>query len=200
MNRLDCGVDEALAADFKSEVMRHLKDKSIRQLQKDCEAHDQCISKAWETIQTQMASFNQRKDVVFATLRATLRDLSDEECAREVIWPGLDEMVPPTYRAIMDAMRGGDKSGGELPTPVTSPNTSNALSFNPATPDTAAGPVNARWRFGRPGSPTPSGPAERRATELTPKTPTGPKTLFVSGAVAVQVDPRYGDRAANLLG
>jgi hypothetical protein len=190
MDQSDCEVDQKLAADFKCEIVQHLKDKSIRQLQKDCEAYDQRIREAWETIQTQMASFNQRKDVIFSTLRSTLRGIGDEEPTREAIWPGLDEIVPPTYRAMTDAMRGRDKSRGVLPTPVTSPSTSNALSLNLRTPDTAAGVVNATSAYDVPSSPTPSSdPAERRAAEPAPRKITPPKALFVSAVVAAQVEP-----------
>lgn len=179
MDQSDCRVDEKLAADLKCEIMQHLKDKSIRQLRKDCEAYDQRIREAWETIQTQMASFNQRKDVVFSTLHATLRDIGDKESTQEAIWPGLDEIVPPTYKAMTDAMRGRGKSRGELPTPVTSPSTSNALNLNLTTPDTLAGSVNARSAYDVPSSPTPSSdPAERRAAEATPQKITPPKALF----------------------
>lgn len=184
MDQPNYGVDEKLAADLKCEIVRHLKDKSIRQLQEDCEAHDQRIREAWETIQTQMASFKQRKNIVFSTLRATVRDIGDigdEESTREALWPGLDEIVPPTYRAITDAMRSHDKSRSELPTPVTSPSTRNALSLSLTTADTVAGAVSARSASDVPSSPTPSSdPAERRAAEPAPQKTTPSKGLFVS--------------------
>lgn len=176
MTKPDCGVDQKLAADLKSQVIRQLRDYSSPRLQTACESHDRPIREAWEAIQTQMELFNNRKDVIFATLR----DVGGEENAREAIRSGLDDMVPPTYRKIMDAMRSGDKRRGGLPTPVTSPGTGNTLNVNPITPAAAAGPSNAMPKPSDPSSPTPAGPVERRPAEASPKTPLGPKILYVS--------------------
>ncbi|KAK3375729.1 hypothetical protein B0T24DRAFT_591432 [Lasiosphaeria ovina] len=125
MAKQDIDLDEDLAGDINLHRLRHLsvlRELMTTKLQQECDAHEKEMSKAWETIQSSSALFQKRKTNMFTTLAR----IEGEDRAREVFGANLEDVAPPTLRAIAAFFgcksRSPDKSNNDLflPTPTTS--------------------------------------------------------------------------------
>jgi hypothetical protein len=114
-------IDKQLAADMEARAVERLVEDLRPELQKQCDLYDGRINDAWQTIQDQMRHFDRKKSVMFSTLK----EVEGEERARKVILSGLDEMVPGTYKAMMQIAK--DNAVDDYPTPLTSPGNGNTI-------------------------------------------------------------------------
>ena len=106
-------IDDQLALEMEEKAIRRVYQDWATKLTSRCEVADRAMSEAWGRLQAEMVSFRKQKRIHYSTLKK----LEGRNRATRVIRMGLDEIVPATYKEIVEQI------GNPEPRPYVSPPT-----------------------------------------------------------------------------
>ena len=116
-------VDEQLAAEIENQAVRdRYKDLAAR-LTIHSDATSRAMAKAWEKIQSEMATFEKQKRTIYHTLRK----VEGRDRATRVIRMGLDRITPEVYRKIQPLAGGQRPKSPAYISPLTSPRPDDSI-------------------------------------------------------------------------
>ncbi|KAK0615554.1 hypothetical protein B0T17DRAFT_346820 [Bombardia bombarda] len=128
-------IDQQLAADLKAEAIRKLNERISDQIRRECHEYEISIKDAWDKIHGNIAAFQKRKRIIFATLK----EVEGQDRTSEVMRSGVDDIMPPTIKRMWDYMRSiiqsevpsGEPPSTGLPSPTEAPRSTTAATATP---------------------------------------------------------------------
>jgi len=179
----DGEVDSQLRSNMEDQMVRQLYDHWAPILRSQCETANHAVASAWETIQSEMASFRRQKTTLFSSLR----NMAGPRGAARIISMGLDKIEPSAYQNIARKPEAVFRPTVANVSTLTMPRQDDSELFVPQTSGIASRstPVTGSTRP----CPVPSTLRSQGAAKPAPATPSPSKAVSVKPTLSVRNRP-----------